>query len=61
MSGSLQADHRPASALHGFLRRMKIMASVVPAARLTARIAFAACFVAALSAGLVTMVVSALR
>ncbi|MEV4516495.1 hypothetical protein AB0K00_47040 [Dactylosporangium sp. NPDC049525] len=40
---------------------MKILASVVPAARLSSRIVLAACFVAALSAGLVTMVVSALR
>jgi hypothetical protein len=40
---------------------MKIMASVAPAVRLSARIVLAACFVVALGAGLVTMIVSALR
>jgi hypothetical protein len=61
LSGSLQVDHRQASGRRGFVLLMKIMASVLPAARLSSRIVLAACFVAALSAGLVTMVVSALR
>lgn len=40
---------------------MKVMANVVPAARLSSRIVLATVFIAALSAGTVTMVVSALR
>ncbi|MEV0132682.1 hypothetical protein AB0H83_30000 [Dactylosporangium sp. NPDC050688] len=40
---------------------MKIMARVAPVVRLSSRIALAACFVAALGAGAVTMIVSVLR
>ncbi|WP_344502549.1 hypothetical protein [Dactylosporangium maewongense] len=40
---------------------MKIMANVAPVARLSSRIALAVAFLAVLSAGLVMMVVSALR
>ncbi|MDG6104123.1 hypothetical protein [Dactylosporangium aurantiacum] len=40
---------------------MKILASVAPVVRLTSRIALAACLVAALGAGIVTMIVAALR
>ena len=40
---------------------MKIMANVAPVVRLSSRIVLATAFVAALSAGLVTMLVSALR
>lgn len=40
---------------------MKIMASVAPVVRLSSRVVLATVFVAALSAGLVAMVLSALR
>jgi hypothetical protein len=40
---------------------MKIMASVAPAVRLSSRVVLAVCFVAVLSAGVITMIVAALR